>query len=174
VETLNVRSGPGTVFDIILKLPEKTAITIVSRAPGDDWVRLETDEGQSGWVSSLFVSFEGELSTVPEEAVDFATAVQGNVVDDSGNPIEGVTVAVYQGVGAQTLRTEAGTNEIGVFYAFLPPEVAPGWQVAVVGVECTSPIADAECKVPGRFEPVGYSIQLPVTPDVLRFTYRLP
>jgi hypothetical protein len=53
---LNVRSAPDTAAAIVRKLDPGAAVTIVERNPDNTWLRLEFDDGASGWVSAEFIT----------------------------------------------------------------------------------------------------------------------
>ena len=63
---LNVRKGPGTVFDIAFKLSEGDAVTVFSQAPGGEWVRLKSSDGEEGWAATTFLSMESDLTDVAQ------------------------------------------------------------------------------------------------------------
>jgi uncharacterized protein YraI len=174
VDVLNLRQGPGTTFEIIAKLQENSEVTILSRAQGSEWVELETENNESGWVSLDFLSFEAEIAVLPQQTIDFAQTVTGSVMDETGKPIESITIAVYQESDPQTNRTDARTTADGSFYAYLPLDAQSRWRVEIVGIGCSSNIVDDNCDFFGKFEPVGYEIELPVSRDALKFVYITP
>ena len=135
-----------------------------------DW----TESNESGWVSLDFLSFEGEIAVVPQQTIDFAQTVSGTVMDATGKPIESITIALYQESTSPTNRTDARTNSDGIFYAYLPQDAEGRWRVEIVGIGCSSDIVDENCDFLGRFEPIGYEIELPVLHDALKFVYLLP
>jgi hypothetical protein len=49
----NVRSGPGTDFDVIAGLRRNAAVIVLEVT--DDWVRVQLDDGREGWVSAGLV-----------------------------------------------------------------------------------------------------------------------
>lgn len=51
--TLNVRSGPGTGFDVVAKLPRATGCTVVEVS--GNWYRIKTFNGIMGWVSNNYL-----------------------------------------------------------------------------------------------------------------------
>jgi hypothetical protein len=96
------------------------------------------------------------------------------VLDQNGNPVNAINVAVYQGTGASERRTDANTDSSGEFYAYLPEEIKARWQVEVVGVGCSSSIVDTECNYEGRFEPAVVTIELPQIGELVIFTFIKP
>ena len=50
--SLNVRTGPGTKYAIVLGVRGGDRLTVLERSEG--WIRVRTDSGKEGWVSSSF------------------------------------------------------------------------------------------------------------------------
>ena len=68
----NIRSGPGSTFEIVAKGPPGTTYTIVSTSTDQQWLQVCCFEGVSdsngsptsyGWVASSIVTVEGALDT---------------------------------------------------------------------------------------------------------------
>jgi hypothetical protein len=53
---LNVRTQPDTAAAIMRKLDPGAAVTILERNPENTWLRIQLDDGATGWVSAEFVS----------------------------------------------------------------------------------------------------------------------
>lgn len=62
-DDINVRSGPGTDFDIVGGMFAGDRAAIISRNAAGDWLLLQFEQG-TGWVRSDFVTTEGDVSTV--------------------------------------------------------------------------------------------------------------
>jgi|GEM_PF-1168654 len=69
----NIRSGPGSTYDIIAKGPSNSTYTVVSSSPDQQWWQICCVEGTGdssgspstyGWVATSVVSIEGSLDTV--------------------------------------------------------------------------------------------------------------
>ena len=50
---VNVRSGPGTAFDVVAQLAEGTRAEVLREADG--WAEIRTETGESGWMSARFL-----------------------------------------------------------------------------------------------------------------------
>jgi dienelactone hydrolase/uncharacterized protein YraI len=61
---LRLRSGPGTQFDVITKVPVNTTLTADARNPASDWVRVNYN-GQVGWLFVGQLRVRGRVSTLP-------------------------------------------------------------------------------------------------------------
>ena len=58
-DNLNIRSGPGTDYDILGKAPKDAILTIVGYIDAiDDWILIDYD-GAVGWVSSEYLALLG-------------------------------------------------------------------------------------------------------------------
>lgn len=71
--TVNVRSGPGTQFDIVGQLAAGDRVPVNGRNEDGDWLRIVMTFGQTGWVASFAVLADGnllELSIVTETTED--------------------------------------------------------------------------------------------------------
>ena len=63
---LNVRSGPGVENDIITTLASGTRVELLSRNAGTTWIRIEMENGETGWVSANYlVSPTIDLDNLP-------------------------------------------------------------------------------------------------------------
>lgn len=66
---VNLRSGPGTNFDILDTVAYRTSLSILGRNQRGTWV-LVSAQGQQGWLSSAYVSISGDpdrLAVVDED-----------------------------------------------------------------------------------------------------------
>ena len=170
VNSINMRAGPSTVHDVVAKYLEGTVIRVVARAPGAEWVKIEAPDYYSGWMLAIFLEIEGNpdhLRTV--EAVD-ALTIGGTVVDEAGDPVDKINVAVYRRSDGNEQRTDAHTDLEGNFYAYLPLDSEGEWMASVVGIGCSSRIVDADCDYTGRFEPESQLFTLPLD-EPLSFVY---
>lgn len=61
VELLNVRSGPGEVYDVQEILQAGTALELQSRSEDGNWVYVATDNAE-GWVASWLLTIVGDPS----------------------------------------------------------------------------------------------------------------
>lgn len=60
----NVRTGPGTNFDILGTLPEGTQVQVIGMNPQNTWLVIEF-RGQQAWLSAALPDIFGDLNTVP-------------------------------------------------------------------------------------------------------------
>ncbi|HZW04438.1 MAG TPA: SH3 domain-containing protein [Anaerolineaceae bacterium] len=172
--SVNLRASPGTHFEQVGNVRSGAQLTVDGKAPGSDWVHVLTEDGQSGWMAAWLLEFEGDFSALPElEDLD-AYLVYGRVVDEQGEPINAVTVEVYQTYQLVEYRFEDQTGEDGAFNIFLPEDLSGIWTVEITDVACASRIMDERCRYPGDFVNFGRDfVRLP-HPSPVIFEYRAP
>jgi uncharacterized protein YgiM (DUF1202 family) len=62
---LNLRSGPSPLHAILGTYHKDDLVTILSRANGNLWVKVETQSGQIGWMYTPHLSFTNDLNNAP-------------------------------------------------------------------------------------------------------------
>jgi uncharacterized protein YgiM (DUF1202 family) len=87
---LNLRSAPMETADVVTVLPAGAAVTATGQATTDGWALVQVAE-QSGWVSAMYLSFDG--STPPAGAAPVLANVPGATAVGSGS--SKVTVRYY-------------------------------------------------------------------------------
>jgi uncharacterized protein YraI len=161
VDVLNMREGPSSVFNIVQKLPKDTVLWVLGRAKGDDWLLVRDDGNHVGWVSTEFVQLNSPLSRIPFFDIPGANIIKGKVVDKQQHPIPDINLAVTQGMQPNQVRMDVYSDSEGKFYAYLPETASGPWTVEIVGIMCTSPIMDANCKYSGHFATNAFTIIVP-------------
>lgn len=175
VDNLVLRANPGQLFEAKTTLPNASRLLVLGRAPGGEWLLVQTPLERTGWVFAQFVTSEGDLSLVPViQPADMQT-VRGRVLDESGNPITGVQFAVVQDKAGSPPRNDAITDETGTFYAFMPVNTTGTWAVSFTAITCTSNVMDKDCNclegVCGGPTPASISITLPLD-ELLEFSWK--
>jgi hypothetical protein len=174
VQNVNLRTNPGTLFQVSRVMPEGTRLQVLGLSPGGEWVYVLNDEGINGWVGIHIVEdFSTEqFPTVEPEDVQRIT---GRVLDENGQPVSGIGYAIEQQSASKKLRTNAITDNTGTFYAYLPQSVSGAWTVSQVSVSCTSNTMDADCNclngICGTSYPLSASVNLPVS-EPLTFIWK--
>lgn len=160
---INMRSGPGTLHTVLAQYREGANVTLNGVAPGDEWAKVITEDGRTGWMSVAHLNIDGDVSALPEIPINESLVITGKVVDASGMGIAGIGIAAFY----QQRRVDGTTLQNGVFYAYAPPELQGEWLISVVGVSCTSPIVDSNCRYAGTFQPqAGILLKLPQDAEV--------
>jgi len=174
VQNVNLRTNPGTLFQVSRVMPQGTRLQVLGLSPGGEWVYALNDEGINGWVGIHIVE-EFPIRQFPTVEPENVQRITGRVLDDSGQPVSGIGYAVEQQSASKTLRTDAVTDSTGTFYAYLPQSVSGVWTVSHVSISCTSNIMDADCNclntVCGTSYPVSASVNLPIN-EPLTFIWK--
>jgi uncharacterized protein YraI len=171
VEAINLRQGPGTLFPVLANVPKDEWVTVLGKARGDEWLLVESDQGQ-GWLATSFTDlFQNPLViSLPTIPFQRGITLQGQVKDTDGKPVAGVVFGVTQGNPPQQPRAEATSLPDGNFYVYLPLSTVGDWRISLVGVDCSSPVMDENCNYSGEFYPPWVDITIPHATPLL-FTY---
>jgi uncharacterized protein YraI len=167
VDNLNLRMGPGALFQVSRVLLKNTKLKVIGRVPGREWLNVMNDENIVGWVYVDWV--KGGYDGPPPPIVQPADVilVTGKVVGSSASPVTGINFAIEQKSASKSLRTDAATDADGIFYAYLPNHLSGVWTVSYVSTLCTSNTMDANCHciggACGQPEPVSANVTLPAS-----------
>jgi hypothetical protein len=63
-DRLNLRQGPGTVYDVVALLNDGDTVTILGQDPTGAWVRVSS-QGTTGWAAAEFISLGASRNTLP-------------------------------------------------------------------------------------------------------------
>lgn len=64
-EVINIRSGPGTSFEVIGTLERGETAAVLARTQASDWFLIRKDNGLTGWVAANVIEFiEGEREAI--------------------------------------------------------------------------------------------------------------
>jgi uncharacterized protein YraI len=164
LDNVNLRVGPGTLFQVSRVLLKNTKLKVIGPAPGKEWLNVMNDENIVGWVIGDGVKggYGGPPPAIVQPADVFL--VTGKVVDSSAAPVTGIGFSIEQKTASKSLRTDAATDADGIFYAYLPQHLSGIWTVSFTSVACTSNTMDANCHcisgVCGQPQPVSVSVTL--------------
>ena len=67
VDTLNVRSGPGTGHSIISRVHRGDRLTFLSATPDWGWINIKTNDDKTGWCSAKYLKDNNDLLAPPED-----------------------------------------------------------------------------------------------------------
>ncbi len=67
VDTLNVRSGPGTGYSIVGKVNQGNRLVFLSATPDWKWVNVKTPVDKTGWCSAKYLMELNDLLASPED-----------------------------------------------------------------------------------------------------------
>lgn len=165
-DTLNQRGGPSMLHNIISQFQKGDKVTLLARAPGNEWVKVLGKGNKIGWVYVTHLTLSQEIAQLPVLEINESLVIKGRVVDAGGKGIPGIQIAVTR-MGANRARITAISTLDGYFYAYAPVEYQGAWLASVIGVDCKSPIVDANCRYAGVFYPVeGINVTLPAFEDL--------
>lgn len=135
--SLNLRSGAGTDYDIITTIPKGTIVNTIG-ATGN-WTEV-TYEGNQGYVSSQYISVRKTMTDRSGSSINRESSKGGEVVEyakkflgvkyvyggssPSGFDCSGLTSYVYKQFGYSISRTASGQASNGVYVS--KDELQPG------------------------------------------------
>lgn len=62
---LNVRSGPGVDYSVLVAIPWGTNVSLLGRAAHTNWVKVRLASGQEGWVNASFLDASVSIANLP-------------------------------------------------------------------------------------------------------------
>ncbi|MBV7337031.1 SH3 domain-containing protein [Chloroflexi bacterium TSY] len=83
--TLNVRTGPGTIFDRIGSVKQADVAYVIGQAYQCAWLRVITPDRTEGWISAEYAHFDSSCDTIPEGRIPVMPATE-NVTSVSATP----------------------------------------------------------------------------------------
>jgi hypothetical protein len=123
VETANLRSGPGLVYDTITKLPLNTSLTVIERSSDSKWMHVQIeDRDQSGWISSTVASLNIDINTIRLASDIPPTPTPAPKPYDSANPTNYINNIVIKWVDLfiDTLgRSQINTGLLDTYLSYL-------------------------------------------------------
>lgn len=91
---MNVRSGPGTTYSAIGRIPASTGLVLEARNADNSWVLMHTeDNAVRGWVASLYLRFSVSIASLPVSTEVIAVAAAA-----PAGPVAPNTAATYDGI----------------------------------------------------------------------------
>ena len=64
-EALNLRSGPGTVYDVLGRLKRGDCLKVTGKCPEGDWLRVICPRGREGWAACSGLQVNVDIAGVP-------------------------------------------------------------------------------------------------------------
>ena len=97
---LNVRTGPGTNYDLVTKLNRSQSMSLVGRNGDGTWARVRLAGGQEGWVFTQYLTATVPIASLPvvEGALPTSTPARAVATPAPGQP---ATPAAPVGAGEQ-------------------------------------------------------------------------
>lgn len=174
VLSINLRAGPSTAHAISGTYAQGSGLKVLGTAPGGEWALVETADGQKGWMYTSLLALDGETEGIPVVEPPQSLQVTGQVMGSDGQPVGGIKIAVFEGLGTAGKYSEAVTDLTGRFYVYLPQDSQGEWTVQVIGYRCTSRIVNQNCQYAGKFLDNGITtLELPQNTRI-EFIYEFP
>lgn len=141
-DTLNVRTGPGTDFEVVTELnplSQEPTATGNNRTLDDDslWVEVTVDD-RTGWVNGAFVAEPGAVVDITDDV----PSVSGDTIEALGEAV--AATRVFEGEGpTPTVTVVAGPSEadggeeITVDVIGLGDDAQKGERLLIVGAPAT-------------------------------------
>ncbi len=177
VDNVNLRMNPGYFFDAFGLVHQSDTLTVLGKAPGDEWIYIETADGTKGWVFSQLLTSDVDLQQLPIQEPTDVQLIKGKVVDANGTPIQGIGFEVKQGTETDAQANVVTTDANGEFFSFMPTTSSGTWTINQVAVACLSNVwSDSSCGTyksgyTGVVEPQTLTVVLPQT-GALAFTWK--
>jgi uncharacterized protein YgiM (DUF1202 family) len=177
VDNLNVRNNPGYLFDALMVSQQTDTLTVLGKAPGGEWINIQTADGVEGWVFAELLKSDVNLEQVPVREPKDVLLIKGRLLDVSGTPIQGAGFDVKQGADTNALSNPVVTDANGEFYAFLPSTSSGTWTISYTAIACKSNAwSDGSCSTykagyTGSVNPQTLTVSLPQS-SPLAFTWK--
>lgn len=73
---INVRSGAGTNYVVVAGLTANQSVTTIGRNSAGDWLLIEFDDGNTGWVFADLMNVDGDSETLSVRATATSSPMQ--------------------------------------------------------------------------------------------------
>ena len=177
VDNLNVRMNPGYLFDALMMVQQTDSLTVLGKAPGGEWINVQTENGVEGWVFAQLLKSDVDLEQVPVREPKDVLLIKGRVLDAAGTSIQGVGFDIKQGTDSNAPTNTVVTDANGEFYSFMPPTSSGTWTVSYTAIACKSNVwSDSSCSTykagyTGNVDPQTLTVSLPQG-SPLAFTWK--
>ncbi|MFA4886034.1 MAG: SH3 domain-containing protein, partial [Desulfotomaculaceae bacterium] len=135
-DTVNIRTGPGTSYDIVTQASSGDRLPILTQS--GDWYCVNQPSGEKGWIAGWLVNVEQPAqATAPQNSGQVAV-VSGNSVNIRSGPDTSYSIIAQAGLGDRL----PVLDKSGDWYKISLSSGASGW-VAGWLVAVGTPIAQA-------------------------------
>jgi len=165
------RTNPGDIFPEVADIPGNTELLVLGKSIGSEWIYVQLPSNEKGWVFASWVQLFGGIEYLPTIQPEDVQIVIGRVVDESGLPVNGVRISVFQFVEDYTVGNLVTTDAHGFFYSFMPVTISGEWLVSYYALACNSNKMPPGCGCPkkncGQLNPSVNTVMLPQTSPLL-------
>jgi hypothetical protein len=154
-DNLMLRKGPGFLFKAVATYPIDQAVHLLGRAPGNNWLYVQTLDNLTGWMKVEGIELNGNIYDAPEVTPENAVIVHGRVFAPNGSPASEIGLMVNPvGAGTDTSKQDVGVSDVtGRFYIYLPAGTSGDWTLVANAWGCKGSNVDRNCNLYGKFPP---------------------
>ncbi len=156
--TLNLRTGPSTLYNILDTYQRGDEVFAIGRVPDGKWLMVEAKRRDgsgritTGWMFTELLDLRNNINLLPIIELPDNQTIKGTVKDNLGNPINGIRVSAFYEPNDNTKIFSDDTTEAdGEFIIYVPETVVGTLDVQIVAVNCNSIIVDDDCLVREHF-----------------------
>lgn len=166
VENFLLREGPGRMFASVDMYNTGDRVTLMAREPGNNWVLVQTQDYQSGWMNVDYLSFTGDVTPLPVMKVPNAQVLHGRVWNVNKTPATKIGVSIARvNNPSPALQDNSMTNSNGEWYLYLPLDFTGDWVVGTNAYSPQSNAVDSSGNLIGNW-PGAQLVTLPLQADV--------
>lgn len=150
---LNMRFGPGTMFEIINTFVLDTELEAISRSPDSEWVEVlvefEDEDPLQGWMYAPLLELDGDPAKLPESAFPDAQTIRGIVKTAEDEPLPGIVISIVLQTDTLDLSAEVTSDAAGQFELYVPEITTDPFHVQIRTFDCDSPVVNLNCLLDG-------------------------
>lgn len=159
---VNLRNGPGMLFDIINAYNQNQSVLVLGQAPAGDWYQVQTPDNRTGWMRSAVLTLDGLAMDLPVIVPTDVLTIRGHVYTSSKNPASHIGVSLLEKDSNTSPQKDVGnTDAFGEWYIYLPTSLAGQWTLRVDSYSCESNTVNSACGLIGQFPP-AQTVSLPL------------
>ncbi len=167
VDNFKLRTGPGFLFDAVALYDSNTEVLVMGKAPGENWLFVQTEDNRSGWMKTEYLDLNGDLAALPLIAPSDVQTISGHVrTKDNNTFASGIGILLEPQSGyTGTNGDNALTDSSGTFYIYLPKRMEGDYFIEPNGFNCTGNLVVGKCELPYDL-PIAQPLTLPMKSDV--------
>ncbi|MCL4249966.1 MAG: SH3 domain-containing protein [Anaerolineae bacterium] len=127
VSRLNVRSGPGSGYPVVVILDAGANVTLIGRNGDASWVNIQLAGGVQGWVNARYVTANIAIASLPVSAQGTAASATVNAYYLNVRTGPGVGFAIIGPLGQGDGVSMIGRNADASWVEIVLPNGTHGW-----------------------------------------------
>ncbi|NLI13487.1 N-acetylmuramoyl-L-alanine amidase [Pelotomaculum propionicicum] len=136
-DSVNIRTGPGTTYDIIAQASSGDRLTIVSQS--GDWYCVNRPSGQNGWIAGWLVNVEQAAQAAAPQSSGQVAVVSGSSVNIRSGPDTSYGIIAQANLGDRLPVLDKSGDWYKVSLSSGASGWVAGWLVAVGTPVATAP-----------------------------------